>query len=116
MTSSQSIVASLFRERNAADEQMRPIIHIRITTDAIAGSVVAVPVSPERARTLGKLWAFPDGTIEAAYDGRALEILVHHEDWYSLLKEMPADNGFAVQLAMKLGEPDRVLGIPVSRS
>jgi hypothetical protein len=116
VSSSRSVIAAIFRECNAADGQMRPIIHARLTTDAIPGSIAAMPVTPERARTLGKLWAFPDGTIEAAYDGRALEILIHPEDWHGLLKELPSENGYAVQNAIWCGEPDRVLGIPVSRA
>lgn len=111
----QSVSSALWRERQEARAQMRPIVHIRISRDAFLGSIVAVPVSPERARTLGKLWAFPDGTVDAAYDGRALELLMHPEDWASLLKEFPHENGHAVQLAMRAGEPDRVMGIPVSK-
>lgn len=110
-----SVAALIFSERNQARERMRPIIHIRVTTDAIPGSPVAVPVTPERARTLGKIWAFPDGTVEAAFDGRALELLVHPEDWYSLLKDMDAARDYVVQFGVQPGEPDRVFGIPVSK-
>lgn len=109
-SSPSSVFAAIARERHDADVQLRPIIHIRITKDAIPGTPAAVPVTPERARTLGRLWALPDGSVDAAYDGRALEVVIHPEDWSRLLTEKDAMVGYAVQV----GDPDRVLGIPVS--
>lgn len=116
MGNSQSVAEVIWHERNDADAQMRPIIHIRITTDGIPGSPAALPVTPERARTLGKLWAFPNGSVDAAYDGRALEVLVHPEDWAGLLKDVDAAKQYAVQIPLKPNEPYRVFGISVSES
>jgi hypothetical protein len=97
------------------------IVHIRVTTDALPGSPTSVPVTPERARTLGRLIALRDprgGEATVAADPsdyeRMLELLIHPQDWADVLR---GADMFAGELApgMRPGEPDSVYGIPVSR-
>ena len=111
-----SVFRALYDERRYAREQLKDIVHIRVTADAFKGTVTAVPITPERARVLGKLLAVPgDGPLAGTvvphpgdYE-RMLEILVHPEDWRDLLVDAEA------YTAVDLGEIDRVMGIPVSR-
>jgi len=86
-------IETLWREINDAAIQMRPIQHIRVTTDAFAGSPSVAPISPERARQV-RLLAIPayNGDISVVADpevvARTLELLVHPKDWYDALHEM----------------------------
>lgn len=95
------------------------IVHIRVTTDALLGSLVTVPMTPERARVLGRLLMVSgDGPLAGSvvadpsdYE-RMQEILVHPEDWATILR----DPGMYAYVQMPLHDTDvtRVLGIPVS--
>lgn len=88
-----TVAAQVVREIDSAAEQDRPLAQIRVTTDAIPGSISTAPVTPERGRVLGKLRAVPvDGG--AAVEGdpsneRLLEILIHPDDWNLVLVEAP---------------------------
>lgn len=111
-----SVLHAISNELDAAAlSGYKRIVHIRLTTDALPGSVTSTPITPERARTLGRLLALPGGGVVA--DPRStellMEILIHPEDWAALLAE--TDAPYTVQAAMKAGEPDRVYGIPVTR-
>lgn len=115
-----TIFAAVYREINDADTTgYKRIVHIRITPDAIPGSPVAVPVTPERARTLGRLIALPtkDGEPSVTADPsdyeRMLELLLHPQDWAQAKQEA---NELAMSLSMRPGEPNRIYGIPVSHT
>lgn len=118
MIATVSIIASIHRElHDARATGYKRIVHIRVTADALAGSVTSVPVTPERARVLGKLLMIRspgeplDGAVIAdPADAEALlELLMHPLDWAELLADLDAI-GY-----VSLGEPIRVMGIPVSQ-
>lgn len=117
-----SLYATVAAEIHSAEEQDRPIAQIRVTTDAIQGSITAAPVTPERARTLGQLMAIRGdsdspltGTVVSdPSNEQLLEILIHPEDWRDLLTE----TGGMARFALKTSSPGSlvvrsVLGIPV---
>lgn len=106
-----SVELAIANQLNDARETgWQRIVHIRVTVDALAGSVTALPVTPERARTLGRLLAVPGGVVAdpSDYEGM-LELLIHPADWADLLRDTTAIR------SVKLGEPTRVMGIPVSQ-
>lgn len=117
MSASPSMFAVVHRQIVEADETgYKRIVHVRVTTDAICGSMAAVPVTPERARAIGKLVALPDvGALaytvaaDPQWYERALELLIHPEDWIALLREIPMG-----ATPLQLGDPKTVYGIPVS--
>lgn len=89
-----SSTEALMREIDSATMLARPLLHIRVTTDALRGSPAAVPITPERARRV-RLRAFEGRDGEAVVDGdpevylRSLEIVVHPADWADVLAELP---------------------------
>jgi hypothetical protein len=111
-----TVLDIIYRERQQARETgYKRIVHIRVTKDAILGAPTTVPVTPERARTLGRLLMVRSGGLDGVvvadpsdYE-RMLELLIHPEDWAALLTEKTAF-GYAVEL----GTIDHVMGIPVS--
>jgi hypothetical protein len=107
-------LAAIHREVYDARAADRPITHIRVTTDALPGYPAAVPITPERARTIRLRMAY-GGTVGADYasTGRLLEIVIHPEDWATLLKEKDALGHYAVGTD---GRVKTVLGIPVAES
>lgn len=97
---------------DAALTGYKQIVHIRVTTDALQGSVTSTPVTPERARTIGRLMAIParEGTAVVAHPDSTetlLEILMHPADYETLMIEYRAMGGREAPVAL--------LGIPVSR-
>ena len=112
---SVSLLKPFWDEIRQAREQAREVHWIRVTADAIPGSIVTTPITPERARQIG-LHAEPSvGGHTVDTDPRLiahppLEIVVHPEDWAELLKDPEA-----ARWGIQIGEPDRVLGIPVQR-
>ena len=115
MISSMTIMPTLYREQQQAREQLREIHHIRVTTDALPGSLVSVPITPERARTI-RLAMFPSKAGESTVDvdpelvGRPLlEVLMHPEDYAELTKDLDA-----VRDVDMTGSVTRVLGIPIA--
>jgi len=110
-----SIWEALHREIDGADMEARPIVHVRVTTAAFPGSIVAVPISPERARATAKLWALPDGTVDALYDGRAMEIPMHPEDYMRAMADIEAEQrGWCITPTTAPG-PTLFFGLPVKR-
>jgi hypothetical protein len=88
--------AVLRREIDSADEAMRPIIQVRVSTDALRGTPAAVALTPERLRVLGHCeHDFHNGASP-------VEILVHPEDWAEALAEIP-DLGAGVDLTQFYG-------------
>lgn len=88
------------------------IVHIRVTTDALQGSPVTVPITPERARAIGRLMMVQGHGVVADpmdYETR-LELLVHPQDYSDLLKDVDL-----MRYGVQIGEPMRIMGIPVSR-
>ncbi len=98
-----TIMAALHRaliEDESAHHEPR-ITRIRVTTDAIPGSVVALPMTPERARLVGRPGPLPH------------EILVHPEDWFGILV---GASTFGPGWLASAGLPNRVLGLPVEHT
>jgi hypothetical protein len=88
-----SALVTLLDEVRCAQELDRPLSHIRVTVDALKGSPVLVPITPERARQI-RLVAVEDRgefTVEADPEVwlRQLELLVHPADWM----EVQIDSG-----------------------
>jgi hypothetical protein len=121
MISAMSVSAAIAREINDARATgYREIVHIRVTVDAIPGSVTTTPLTPERARVLGKLIAVDLGKYGTAveadpyYAERLLEILIHPQDYVGLMKEADDLSRFAVSVNPSTGV-SQVYGVPVSR-
>jgi hypothetical protein len=106
------VEAAIAREvHDARATGCQRVVHVRVTPHAIPGSVVAVPIPPERSRLLR---ADPDlDAIETANYveivgrggiGVLLEILVHPHDWQQLLRDAGS---------VLIGAPDAVHGLPV---
>lgn len=105
-----SVFAAIHREIVDADMALVKIAYIRVTRDAIPGSVVTTPITPERLLP-DDGWALDDEvgeTLEALLRPDR-EIVVHPEDWCSLLAECDA-LGYAVS---PVGMLRAVRGIPV---
>jgi hypothetical protein len=81
--------------REACNTGYKRIVHIRVTPHAMPGSLVSVPISPERARNMG---------IARSDFEEALEILLHPEDWQRWLLEAGG---------LLIGNPAVVHGLPV---
>lgn len=88
------------------------IVHIRVTTDALEGSIVAVPITPERARARGRLMMVEGHGIVAdpAQYETMLELLMRPADLVALLRDSDL-----VRFGIELGDPMRIMGIPVSQ-
>ena len=116
----RGIFAVLHKELHDARAAMRPVLHIRITTDAIPGTVTSTPLTPERLRVLKPYVIHiegretPDVLADPTLVDRALEIVMHPQDWHDLLRDIESVQH--VQIGMREGEPDRVWGIPVTRT
>jgi hypothetical protein len=95
-----------------AELQARHIRGIRVTTDALAGSIVALPITPERARSYRLLMIEGRGAVAdpVVYE-RDLEVLVHPEDWRDFLKNLP--NSVTFNESGAVGSVREVMGIPV---
>jgi len=113
-----SMFKPFWDEVRQAREQDREVHWIRVTKDAIPGSITTTPITPERARQIG-LYEYEDGqsgrsagvdTDPKLIARLPLEIVVHPEDWAELLKDPEA-----AKWGIQIGEPDRVLGIRVTR-
>lgn len=112
-----SVLEIIHRERqDARATGYKRIVHIRVTVDAIPGAPTTVPVTPERARVLGRLLMvrgegpLTGSVVADPSDYEAmLELLIHPKDYADLLKDASAI------AAVQIGEVDRVMGIPVSR-
>lgn len=104
--------------RDAARERYRGedrIAHIRITTDAIPGSIVAMPITPERMRSLGYLRLVQPtepgpATVIADPSRELLEIVMHPKDWRQLRMSLEARDHLETGA---LDKADRLLGYPV---
>lgn len=106
-----TVLASIMREQHDARATgYKRIVHIRVTTDALPGSVTSLPVTPERARVIGRLLAVQDLGVVADPNSTEtlLELLIHPADWAELLTD---DDKYR---AVQIGPDTRVIGIPVS--
>lgn len=110
-----SVFRAITREVYDAQAQLREIVHIRVSRNALAGSVVALPITPERARTI-RLRAFPGGAVDVDYGSteRLLEIVIHPEDWRDLLTEKDAVGAYVLN-AESTGIR-RIYDIPVAEA
>lgn len=106
------VEAAIAREVHDARATGRQrVVHVRVTPHALPGSVVSVPIPPERSRLLR---ADPDlDAIETANYveivgrggiGVLLEILVHPQDWQQLL---------IADASALIGAPEECHGLPV---
>lgn len=106
----RSIVEAVHHELNDAEVREHRIVQIRVTRDALPGSITTVVMTPERARRYvgsvvvrivtpellpGEAW--PD----------VREILIHPLDWERALLE---PDPYA---AVVLGQVTSILGVPV---
>lgn len=104
-------VEAIYRELEcAAETGYREIVSIRVTPLAIRGSILAVQLSPERARILGKLRMVEgQGVIaDPEWCETHEELLIHPADWSTLLNDCsvyPYINSGALSM----------FGIPVTR-
>lgn len=87
-------LARELRDLRALGNPRALVVQVRVTTDALYGSPVLVPITPERARTLARLVAihnWDDSTYVVIADPgdyeRAYEILLHPGDWVTLRTE-----------------------------
>lgn len=106
-------IRSIYGElERAAETGYREIVSIRVTPLAIQGSLLAVLVSPERARVLGKLRMLEGQGVVAdpAWCEEHEELLIHPRDWMDLLSDQ------TVFRYISMGtEAWNVFGIPVLR-
>lgn len=108
-----TVLSVLHREIQEARAAARPLRHIRVSVDAIAGAPTTTPIAPERLRTLA-LRAIPGerGSESAGVvadpeaQERWLEIVIHPEDWRDVLVT-------AREELDTLGPVRRVFGIEV---
>lgn len=113
-----SIIEAIYDEFRAARDAARPVLHVRVSLAAIPGSVITTPLSPERARALRPYVIHlqgrdtPDALADPEVVERALELVLHPEDWARLLADHAAIPDVA--LPLRDGEPFRVLGVPVT--
>lgn len=122
----EEMYEAITREIHSAEEQGRPIAQVRVTTAAIPGSVTTAPMTPERARVLGRLLAMPsfpplrgvrglgsetDEIVVFGDPTNLLEILVHPEDWRQLLTEVDK-----LWMLDRSGHVTRIAGVPVSET
>ncbi|MBE2315200.1 hypothetical protein DVA67_004390 [Solirubrobacter sp. CPCC 204708] len=82
------------RELDDAREADRPVASVRVSESALPGAVAAVSLSPERAAAL---------RLDAVLAERAVEVLLHPDDYEELL-----DEDVVVE-----GEVPRVFGVPL---
>ena len=88
-----SLLAAIARQLDEvrAEREDACVVRIRVTRDAVCGSVVAVPVTPERARVLARLVLVRDDrgsaavVADPAYYEHLREVLIHPADWMDLL-------------------------------
>ena len=106
-----AVITGVAREVNDALKEALTVLHVRVTPDALEGSPVAVPITPERARRI-KLIMLPGGAAEASPEvtERCREILLHPHDWATVLVALPRDIGHAVG---SHSPPFRLLGYEV---
>ena len=72
------VTEAIRREIDEARGGDRPVASVRVTESALPGTVAAVSLSPERAEAL---------RLDAVLTERAVEILVHPDDYAALLEE-----------------------------
>lgn len=92
-----SVEDAIRREFDAAAREQLVVRQVRVTPDAIAGSVMLAPMAPERLdewgamiREVAGIFNIPPRYIIAAPDAvqRWREILVHPTDWAALRHEV----------------------------
>lgn len=108
-----SVRDAINRELESAVHERLVVRQIRITPDAIAGSVTLAPMTPERlqawAAIIGEVatWFNVPHSMIGAPEARERwrEVLVHPADWEALQAEVGDRNGHA----------SRAWGLPVAR-
>jgi hypothetical protein len=89
-----TVFEAVEREISTTEETgYKQIVRVRITMDALKGTPVALPVTPERARVAGALRAIPDPRT-----GEALVV---------------ADPAWAYGAHLDAGEKPTLMGLPV---
>lgn len=102
-----SVLDALGREFDAAQRDDLEVRRVRVSRDAIPGSAVVVPLTPERLRVLVPLRETLAGVVTdlEAFE-RWREIIIHPQDLERLLCECSDMAGLAVH-------PSHVLGLPL---
>lgn len=119
MIAAMGMYATLQAEIHHVRLRALDVVQIRVSTDAIPGSVTTTMLTPERLRALRPYVIHlqgretPDALADPTAAERLREIVMHPDDWFALLEE--PDTRFALRLGMAEGEPDRIFGIPVAR-
>ena len=72
------VAEAIRREIDEARGADRPVASVRVTASALPGTVAAVSLSPERVEAL---------RLDRQLAERAVEILVHPDDYAALLEE-----------------------------
>lgn len=87
----------IVRELRQAVEAQREVVHIRVSQDAISGCVLAVPLAPERLRTLAGVNTAGKGLLpDPKAQERLVEIVVHPDEWIDMM--LSARNGGPLRL------------------
>jgi len=93
------VADAIRREIDEARGDDRPVASVRVTESALPGTVAAVSLSPERVEAL---------RLDGQLAERAVEILVHPDDYAELLDEpgegLTTDSGSGARL---------VFGVPL---
>jgi hypothetical protein len=71
----QRVESALLRELRCVTTDELVVVNVRVTATAVAGSIVALGLHPERVRALG---------LTKGQAVRAVEVLMHPTDWFLL--------------------------------
>lgn len=110
------VLDALRHEVRAVQLEDGIVNHVRVSRDAIPGSLTSARVPPERLEEVGVYGRYDDGAIVDEEDDhdRMHEILVHPLDWSALLKERLPEGPYVV--VHPAGAKRRVLGLTVLES
>lgn len=97
MIAAMSVFDVIHAEIRQSQERLETIVHIRVTTDALASSPVKTMLSPERARQFGLRGYAGGADADLAGTDQMRELLIHPEDWAQVRLALPQDVGFAYE-------------------
>lgn len=108
-----TVIAAIGREVSYCREAKLTVARVHVTVDAIPGSVVSVPLTPEHARLLG-LVDYGRGVETDPRTDVFREIRIHPADYGELLTEKYAGGLWAVEQGADGIE--RVLGVKIAHA
>lgn len=104
-----NILHAVHRELDDAIINGQQVVQIRVTSDALQGSIVALPITPERARVIGQVMILETGGVVAdLHHENVAELMVHSLDWMQLRSAAYRD------LVLDVGAVTRIYGLPVA--